>query len=62
PAERARMLQNAAASRLVRLGQGDPKSLRFHCNCGGPCDAERYVSGGPCPGCGMEMVSAAAGG
>jgi transcriptional regulator GlxA family with amidase domain len=62
PAERARMLENAAASRLVRLGQGDPESLRFHCNCGGPCDAERYVSPGPCPGCGMEMVSAAAGG
>lgn len=62
PAERARMLQNAAASRLVRLGQGDPKTLRFHCNCGGPCDAERYVAGGPCPGCGMEMVSTAAGG
>jgi Flp pilus assembly protein TadD len=62
PAARARVLENAAASRLVRLGQGDPKTLRFACGCGGECDRLRYLSGGPCPGCGMEMQTSPEGG
>lgn len=56
--ERAKGIENCAASRLVRLGKGDPKTLRFACGpCGGDCDALRFVSGGPCPYCRMDMVA-----
>lgn len=55
--ERAKGIENACASRLVRLGKGDPKTLRFACGpCGGECDALRFVAGGPCPSCKMDMV------
>jgi transcriptional regulator GlxA family with amidase domain len=58
----AKRIQNAAASRLVRLGQGDKRTLRYGCPpCGGRCDETRYVSGGPCPMCGMEMTARGAG-
>ena len=52
---RAKQLHNVAASRLVRLGQGDARTLRYACTCGGECDALRYVEAGPCPGCGMPL-------
>lgn len=56
--ERARGIENCSASRLVRLGKGDPKTLRFACApCGGDCDALRFVAGGPCPSCRMDMVA-----
>jgi putative intracellular protease/amidase len=55
---RAAMLRNVAASRLVRLGRGDPRTLRFVCSCDGCADV-RYVGGGACPGCGMALVERA---
>jgi putative intracellular protease/amidase len=56
--ERVRRIENCSASRLVRLGKGDPKTLRFACGpCGGDCDALRFVAGGPCPSCRMEMIA-----
>lgn len=54
--EQTRILENTCASRLVRLGQGDPKTLRFACACP-QCDGQRYVAAGPCPQCGMEMAA-----
>jgi putative intracellular protease/amidase len=52
------MLRNVATSRLVRLGRGDPATLRFACACAG-CEDVRYVGPGACPGCGMELVERA---
>jgi len=58
PQEIARRIENTSASRLVRLGKGDPKTLRFACGpCGGDCDALRFVASGPCPYCRMEMIA-----
>jgi len=55
---RAKEIQNAAASRLVRLGKGDKSALRFGCPpCSGECDEARFLEAGPCPGCGMPMVT-----
>ncbi len=54
----ASSVRNLARSRLVRLGKGDKSTLRFACApCGGSCDALRFVAGGPCPVCHMEMVT-----
>jgi putative intracellular protease/amidase len=56
PAERAGLLHNASASRLVRLGQGDPATLRYACpDCGSDCDSVRYVEATKCPGCPMKL-------
>jgi transcriptional regulator GlxA family with amidase domain len=54
--ERAQLLRNAAASRLVRLGKGDRSALRYVCPpCGSDCDDVRYVEATRCPGCPMEL-------
>ncbi|MSR62838.1 MAG: hypothetical protein EXS08_10390 [Planctomycetes bacterium] len=56
--ERAAGIENSSASRLVRLGKGDMKTLRFACGpCGGDCDALRFLAAGPCPSCKMDMVA-----
>jgi len=56
--ERAAAIENCAASRIVRLGKGDPKTLRFACApCGGDCDALRFIASGECPLCHQELIA-----
>ena len=56
--ERAAGIENSSASRLVRLGKGDKKTLRFACDpCGGECDALRFLAAGPCPSCRRDLVA-----
>jgi putative intracellular protease/amidase len=50
-------LRNGAASRLVRLGEGDRSALRFACPpCEHPCDELLFLEATPCPGCAMALA------
>jgi putative intracellular protease/amidase len=53
----AKLLWNAAASRVARLTGAPAAKLRYVCPpCAGSCDDVAYLEAGKCPGCPMQLV------
>ncbi len=53
----AKVLRNAAASRVARLTGAPAAKLRHVCPpCAGSCDDVAYLEAGKCPGCPMQLV------